>query len=151
MYIDYLDTPTGMLEIQASDQGVQSIVFRDGKPGSVNGNSVTEICKHQLEEYFKGRRVTFDLPLAPRGTDFQQKIWAALRQIPFGETASYLEIAQAVNNPKAVRAVGAANGRNPISIIVPCHRVIGSDGSLTGYAYGLARKEWLLKHEGAIV
>lgn len=148
MYIDYLETPTGILEIKASNEGINSILFQDVKPSLVKSNGLTEKCKQQLAEYFNGRRVKFDLPLSPQGTDFQQSIWRALLGIPFGKTASYRDVAHAVNNPKAVRAVGAANGKNPISIVVPCHRVIGSDGSLTGYAGGLERKEWLLKHEG---
>ena len=101
----------------------------------------------QLGEYFAGTRKDFDLPLAPEGTPFQQKSWEALRAIPYGETISYGEQARRLGSPSAVRAVGAANGRNPISIIVPCHRVIGSDGSLTGFAAGLDAKAWLLRHE----
>jgi methylated-DNA-[protein]-cysteine S-methyltransferase len=101
----------------------------------------------QLTEYFAGVRHEFDLPLAPHGTDFQRQVWAELRRIPFAETTTYGELAERIGNPRAVRAVGMANGRNPISIIVPCHRVIGSDGTLTGYAGGLAAKEWLLAHE----
>lgn len=101
----------------------------------------------QLQEYFDGRRVTFEIPLAPDGTDFQRRVWMALRDIPYAHTVSYGDIARGVGNPKGVRAVGLANGRNPISIIVPCHRVIGADGSLTGYGGGLERKQWLLAHE----
>lgn len=104
-------------------------------------------AREQLEAYFAGDLTTFDLPLNPTGTDFQKQVWKALLQIPFGETVSYQAIANSINNPKAVRAVGAANGRNPIGIIVPCHRVIGANGSLTGYAGGLERKQWLLEHE----
>lgn len=107
-------------------------------------------ARRQLEEYFAGKRTTFDLPLAPTGTAFQQRVWKALREVPFGKTASYGDIARRIGNPKGVRAVGLANGRNPISIVVPCHRVIGSDGSLTGYGGGLDRKQWLLRHEGAL-
>lgn len=101
----------------------------------------------QLTEYFAGTRQTFDLPLAPAGTDFQKKVWAALCTIPYGETRSYKEIALQINNPKGCRAVGMANNRNPIMLIIPCHRVIGSNGSLVGYAGGLDVKEWLLTHE----
>jgi len=103
--------------------------------------------RQQLLEYFSGGRAEFDLPLAPQGTNFQQRVWAELRRIPYGQTASYTEIAQRIGQPTAVRAVGMANGRNPISLIVPCHRVVGSDGSLTGYAGGLDAKRWLLRHE----
>jgi methylated-DNA-[protein]-cysteine S-methyltransferase len=105
----------------------------------------------QLGEYFAGERTAFDLPLAPRGTPFQLAVWAELTRIPYGKTVSYGEVAAALGkSPVASRAVGLANGRNPISIIVPCHRVIGADGSLTGYGWGLDRKEWLLRHEGAL-
>jgi methylated-DNA-[protein]-cysteine S-methyltransferase len=106
-------------------------------------------AREQLTEYFAGHLRTFDVPLAPNGTDFQRRVWSALREIPFGTTISYAELARRVSSVAAVRAVGAANGRNPIPIIVPCHRVIGSDGSLTGFGGGLPRKQWLLRHEGA--
>lgn len=105
----------------------------------------------QLLEYFARRRTRFELPLAPVGTVFQQRVWAALLEIPFGVTISYGELATRLGDPKASRAVGLANGRNPISIIVPCHRVIGANGNLTGYGGGLDRKEWLLRHEGALL
>jgi methylated-DNA-[protein]-cysteine S-methyltransferase len=102
----------------------------------------------QLEEYFAGKRRDFDLPLRPQGTDFQQRVWRALTEIPYGVTWSYGELARRIGNPNASRAVGLANGQNPISILVPCHRVIGANGSLTGYGGGLERKRWLLAHEG---
>lgn len=105
----------------------------------------------QLDEYFERRRRVFELPLAPQGTAFQQRVWAALLEIPFGVTISYGELATRLGDPKASRAVGLANGRNPISLIVPCHRVIGANGNLTGYGGGLDRKEWLLRHEGALL
>lgn len=104
-------------------------------------------ARKQLEAYFAGRMADFDLPLAMRGTEFQQQVWQELQNIPFGQTISYGELARRVGNPNSSRAVGAANGRNPISIIVPCHRVIGSNGKLTGYGGGMQRKEWLLAHE----
>lgn len=107
-------------------------------------------CAAQLNEYFAGERTDFDVTLAAQGTVFQQAVWQALIAVPFGHTQSYSDIANALSNPKAVRAVGAANGKNPISIIVPCHRIIGANGKLTGYAGGLARKQWLLEHEGSI-
>jgi methylated-DNA-[protein]-cysteine S-methyltransferase len=103
----------------------------------------------QLDAYFAGELVDFDTPLEMRGTDFQRRVWASLREIPYGETISYGELARWVGNPKASRAVGLANGRNPVAIVVPCHRVIGADGSLTGYGGGLDRKVWLLEHEAA--
>ena len=104
-------------------------------------------CKMQLDEYFRGERKTFDLPLAPKGTDFQKKVWNALQEIPYGETRTYGEIAAAVGNPKAARAVGMANNKNPIGIIIPCHRVVGANGKLVGYAGGMDKKEWLLQLE----
>lgn len=105
----------------------------------------------ELREYFAGTRTSFDVPCAAAGTPFQKQVWAALARIPFGQTVTYGDIARRIGNPNAVRAVGLANGRNPISIIVPCHRVIGSDGSLTGYGGGIKNKEWLLRHEGALL
>lgn len=107
-------------------------------------------ARRQLDEYFAGERLAFDLPLAPSGTPFQLRVWAALREIPYGATTSYGEIARHLGDPRATRAVGAANGRNPISIIVPCHRVIGASGSLTGFGGGLDRKRWLLEHEASV-
>jgi methylated-DNA-[protein]-cysteine S-methyltransferase len=106
-------------------------------------------ARSELAEYFAGERTEFEVPIAADGTAFQQRVWAALRTVPYGSRATYREIADQIGAPRAIRAVGAANGRNPISIIVPCHRVIGSDGSLTGYAGGLAAKEWLLKLEAS--
>jgi methylated-DNA-[protein]-cysteine S-methyltransferase len=108
-------------------------------------------AREQLEAYFAGQLTVFDLPLAPQGTEFQQRVWMALRDIPYGETISYAELARRIGKPLAVRAVGGANGRNPISIIVPCHRVIGADGSLTGFGGGIERKRWLLRHEASHV
>ena len=104
-------------------------------------------CKMQLDEYFRGERKTFDLPLAPKGTDFQKKVWNALQKIPYGETRTYGEIAAAVGNPKGARAVGMAKNKNPIGIILPCHRVVGANGKLVGYAGGMDKKEWLLQLE----
>ena len=104
-------------------------------------------CKKQLDEYFAGKRETFDLPLAPKGTEFQQKVWNALKEIPYGETRTYGEIAAAIGNPKAARAVGMANNKNPIGILIPCHRVVGANGKLVGYAGGMEKKEFLLELE----
>jgi len=108
-------------------------------------------AREQLEAYFASELQVFDLPLAPQGTEFQQRVWTTLRDIPYGETISYAELARRIGKPQAVRAVGGANGRNPISIIVPCHRVIGADGSLTGFGGGIERKRWLLAHEASHV
>ncbi|WP_305879902.1 methylated-DNA--[protein]-cysteine S-methyltransferase [Simiduia sp. 21SJ11W-1] len=151
-----MTTPIGDLWVSASALGVTEVAF-DKAASNFAGipdarvpealHWASEACV-QLAEYFAGRRQEFDLPLAARGTAFQQQVWAALTAVPLGATASYGDIAAGIGKPKAVRAVGAANGRNPIAIVVPCHRVIGANGTLTGYAGGLARKQWLLRHEG---
>ena len=150
MYVDFITTPIGILEIKASQVGVTSVMFseQENKAAVVCRSEIVNVCKQQLEEYFSGARKIFNFPLDQQGTDFQKTVWACLLKIPFGQVASYQDIANMISNPKAVRAVGAANGKNPISIILPCHRVIGSNKSLTGYAGGLGRKLWLLQHEG---
>lgn len=153
MYVDYFtppfEAPIGLLEIRASDAGITHILFIDEPTMAVSAHPLIERCKAQLDEYFQGRRQTFDVPLAPQGTAFQQRVWLQLRDIAYGETCSYATISSGIGSPKSHRAVGAANGRNPLSIVVPCHRVIGSNGQLTGYAGGLERKQWLLRHEQA--
>jgi len=147
IYIDHLLTPLGIMEVLASETGVASIHFVDSvKP--VNANKLTELTLRQLDEYYSGSREIFELALTPDGTDFQKRVWLALGKIEFGKTCSYKEIAQQIDNPKGVRAVGLANSKNPLTIVVPCHRVIGVNGALTGYASGLKRKAWLLQHEG---
>jgi methylated-DNA-[protein]-cysteine S-methyltransferase len=141
-------SPIGALAVRASEVGVAEIFFADGPILSNPGkNNHLDVCLRQLDEYFRGQRDNFDVDLDLRGTEFQMSVWRALLLIPYGETASYGRIAGLVGRPKAVRAVGGANHRNPVSIIVPCHRVVGSDGGLTGYGGGLWRKEWLLEHE----
>lgn len=145
-HIQQFDTPLGIMEIEATDSAVLSIHFVD-RTRTANPNSITQLVKKQLEEYYDGEREAFDLPLSPSGTEFQQTVWNALSIIGFGKTCSYSDIAHQIKNPKAVRAVGSANGKNPLTIVVPCHRVIGSNGSLTGYASGTERKQWLLNHE----
>jgi len=147
IYQDYLDTPIGVLAIRANEKAVINVCFIESCSQTVNGNAVTQACKLQLKEYFDGTRKTFHLCLENTGTQFQTQVWNALSSIPFGQVASYQDIAIKINNPNAVRAVGTANGKNPHTIIVPCHRVIGSNGTLTGYAGGLNRKQWLLAHE----
>lgn len=144
-----IDTAKGPLLITANDEGVTAVAFLDTAPESVRPNAVTREASSQLTAYFSKKLQKFDLPLTPKGTEFQQQVWHALLHVPYGETASYLDIAKAVGNPKGVRAVGMANGRNPIAIIVPCHRIIGSNKTLTGYAGGLERKQYLLNLEGA--
>ena len=148
MYTDYMSTPIGVIEIQASLQGITKVIFSASETNLVHASELTHRCKQQLKEYFVGKRRIFDLPLDQQGTLFQRSIWACLKEIPFGQVVAYRDIADRVNNRKAVRAVGAANGKNLIGIIVPCHRVIGGNGTLTGYAGGLDRKAWLLEHEG---
>ena len=111
------------------------------------GSVKIQRVKKQFEEYFNGTRKTFDIPLSPEGTEFQKKVWTELLNIPYGETTTYQQMANKLGDPKVIRAAASANGKNPISIVIPCHRVIGSDGSLTGYAGGLHRKKWLLEHE----
>jgi len=149
-YVDYFSSPIGLLEVLADDNGVTALRFVDQQQAP-RDSDFTKTVLRQLSEYFDGNRNKFDLPLAAQGTAFQKRVWAALMEIPSGTTASYADIAQKVESPKAVRAVGAANGQNPIGIIVPCHRIIGSNGKLTGYAFGLEKKAWLLQHEGAIL
>jgi methylated-DNA-[protein]-cysteine S-methyltransferase len=134
-------------------QGIQQIVFNSKKQPQQpethwenNPKPFSQACK-QLDEYFEGTRQNFTLKLAPTGTQFQQSVWQQLRKIPYGNTCSYGDIASALDNPKASRAVGAANGANPLPIVIPCHRVIGANGSLTGFSGGLAVKDWLLAHE----
>ncbi|MFV8783287.1 methylated-DNA--[protein]-cysteine S-methyltransferase [Microbulbifer sp. SA54] len=148
----------GELGIAASERGVVAIDLQAGKrPLPVKpewqavSSALTDEAAEQLRDYFEGRRRTFDLPLDAAGTPFQQGVWRALCAIPYGETRSYRELAEAIGNPKAVRAVARANGANPLSIVVPCHRVIGADGTLTGYAGGLEMKARLLALEGALV
>lgn len=143
----YLDTPVGMLEIAAADGALKHIYFVESAIHKTTVNDTLRQAKQQLAEYLAGERKRFDLPMAPQGTEFQKRVWQALTTIEFGDTCSYLDIARLIGNEKAVRAVGAANGKNPLSIIVPCHRVIGSNGKLTGYAGGLSKKAWLLTLE----
>ncbi|MBX2800893.1 MAG: methylated-DNA--[protein]-cysteine S-methyltransferase [Myxococcales bacterium] len=149
------DSPLGPIRVEATPQGLRRISLLDGvgvedpPPGAEAGTlPVIEEAIRQLRAYFDGGRTHFELPVDVPGTDFQQQVWQALTEIPFGETRSYGEVAQAIGKPKAVRAVGAANGRNPLPIVVPCHRVIGADGSLTGFRGGVELKRRLLGHEG---
>lgn len=146
-------SPIGPLLLTARDSALTGVQmqnqrhFRELPPGTVRDDSWFADVASQLDRYFSGELATFDLPLQLGGTDFQRSVWKQLQAIPYGETISYSELARRVGNPNACRAVGLANGRNPIAIIVPCHRVIGANGSLTGYGGGLDRKTWLLQHE----
>lgn len=144
----FIETPLGPAKITGDEHGIASVLILDTKEEL--SDSIPEYlldCVIQLKEYFNGTRKTFDLKIHPEGTTFQKKVWKQLETIPFGNTISYLQLSKQLGDPKAIRAVASANGKNPLWIIVPCHRVIGSDGSLTGYAGGLHRKQWLLNHE----
>jgi methylated-DNA-[protein]-cysteine S-methyltransferase len=145
----FLLSPLGILEIISNDSFIISLLFRDDIEviPDFNENQIVHNCIVQLMEYFEGKRFIFDLALNPAGTDFQKKVWSKVFGINFGEVVSYGDISKTLGNPKLTRAVGLANGANPITIIIPCHRVIGSNGTLTGYSGGLNRKKWLLNHE----
>ena len=154
MWFDNFNTPIGKLHVAVDDSGLRFVMFENNKydaPHRENwkrDTSVTREAREQLLQYFSGDRKEFDLVLNPVGTEFQKQTWHILAKIPFGETWSYGQVASKIGSPKAVRAVGAANGRNPLPIILPCHRVIGSNGTLTGFGGGLPTKQWLLEHEG---
>lgn len=154
LFFSSLSTPIGELGIFAGADAINRVEFIDRiqdhnliDQSKYQDSDLTLLAKKQLEQYFSGEIMIFDLPLDPQGTPFRQQTWLALQKIPYGETRYYSQQAELMNNKKAVRAVGAANGANPIAIIIPCHRVIGKDGSLTGYAGGLDRKAWLLNFE----
>ena len=152
--IIYYKSPIGTAKIIGDENGIQSISVLD--EDITTPIDVTKIpvcikdCISQLDDYFAGTRTKFDLKLNPQGTEFQQKVWKELRNIPYNTTRTYLEQTKAIGDVKAIRAVASANGKNPIWIVIPCHRVIGSDGSLTGYAGGIWRKKWLLEHENPV-
>ena len=153
---DVIETPIGRLIVASDAQAITGVWMANANPDDQRWterrgtDALLDEARAELVAYFEGRLRTFTVPLAPNGTDFQRGVWSALTKIPFGTTISYAELARRVKNEAAVRAVGAANGRNPIPIIVPCHRVIGSDGSLTGFGGGLDRKRWLLQHENCL-
>ena len=150
-FVSYLDSPIGLIEIVGNEYAVTELNFLDEKRETdFSSNQIVDDAASQVREYLAGDRKEFSVPLDMAGTEFQKKVWKALLTVGYGRTVSYKYIAEAVGNPKAVRAVGAANGKNPVGIIVPCHRIIGSDGSLTGYASGIWRKEWLLRLEGCL-
>lgn len=156
IWYDYLPTPIGKLLLAADAQGLRDVWFETGKhkkdpdPRWLHTPSRLDFARKQLDEYFAGERQSFDLPLHPLGTPFQVQVWHTLAGIPYGTTISYAELARRIGQPLAVRAVGAANGRNPLPIILPCHRVIGSDGSLTGFGGGLPTKRFLLGMEDRV-
>lgn len=143
-----IKSPLGFTKIVGDEDGISSITILNSEEKITDIiPEVLDDCVIQLNEYFEGSRKQFDLKLNPEGTDFQKKVWKELEQIPFGKTISYLELSKQLGDVKAIRAVANANSKNPLWIVVPCHRVIGSDGSLTGYVGGLHRKQWLLEHE----
>lgn len=160
----HLPSPVGDLLVAASERGLTTLLFDvwghgpsaaereswEADDGTGPAGAILAQARRQLGEYFDGARTTFDLPLDLQGTSFQRQVWDELTRIPFGATRTYGEIARRVGAPSASRAVGAANGRNPVAIVVPCHRVIGANGDLTGFGGGMARKEWLLKHEAGV-
>lgn len=143
----YIKTPLGIAAITGDENGVAIISVSDGGIASIEIPLFLQIAVQQLQEYFDSKRTDFTFLLNPKGTEFQQKVWKSLVNIPFGKTKTYLEQSKRLGDVKAIRAVASANGKNPLWIVVPCHRVIGSDGSLTGYAGGIWRKKWLLEHE----
>jgi methylated-DNA-[protein]-cysteine S-methyltransferase len=150
-----LDSPVGQLRLIATETALLAVLWPEEREGRVKfttepvdgDNKVLRQTAKQLGEYFAGKRRSFDLPLELRGTEFQQQVWQALAEIPFAETSTYGKQAAAIGRPRAIRAVGSANGRNPLSIVLPCHRIVGADGKLTGFAGGLDTKRWLLDHE----
>lgn len=143
----FINSPLGITKIVGDENGISIIsVLAEGEVTEEIPLELQEAV-HQLQDYFDGKRNDFDFKLNPKGTDFQQKVWQELLKIPFGKTMSYMDLSKKLGDVKAIRAVASANGKNPLWIVVPCHRVIGTDGSLTGYAGGLWRKKWLLEHE----
>jgi methylated-DNA-[protein]-cysteine S-methyltransferase len=143
----YIKTPLGIATIIGDENGISVISVSDEGETSSTIPTILKDAVSQLNGYFEGKRNDFDFKLNPKGTDFQQKVWKGLLEIPFGKTMSYMDLSKKLGDVKAIRAVASANGKNPLWIVVPCHRVIGTDGSLTGYAGGLWRKKWLLEHE----
>jgi len=148
--IQYMESPAGLLKITASETGITAVSFCEHISENDSPSFLTNQCAHQLLEYIEGKRKIFELPLHANGTPFQQRVWDKLLSIPFGKTCSYHQLAVDLGDPKCIRAAGTANGKNPIAVIIPCHRVIGAHGELTGYAGGLPRKKWLLDHEARV-
>lgn len=146
-YQTSINSPLGFLLVKSNGQAITEVSFSEKDIPEQNECGVLAACRQQLEDYFSGKRKTFDLPLSPEGTPFQQKVWAELQKIAYGETITYMDLAVRLGDPKCIRAAGTANGRNPIAIIIPCHRVIGAGNKLTGYAGGLWRKKMLLELE----
>ena len=151
----FVTSPIGVLQLEATENALVAIRFKESKQAdaenTVSTNPVIDETVAQIDAYFQGQLTTCDLPLDLRGTEFQQSVWQALCKIPYGQTISYLQLANRLGDPKKVRAVGSANGKNPIPVIIPCHRVVGADGTLVGYSGGISRKKALLRHEDAIL
>ncbi len=151
LYYSYYESPVGLLKIGATEQYIAELSFVDNTQQMAHGEpgvcDIIHTCTEQLIEFFKGRRKQFDLPIHQEGTEFQKRVWNKLLDIPFGKTISYLDLAKKLGDPKVIRAAATTNGKNKIAIIVPCHRVIGTDKSLVGFSGGLWRKKWLLQHE----
>ena len=148
LYTAYYNSPVGLLKLQCSDKHMKSVTFSEAEGEMENiAHKILQTCSKQLDEYFAGKRKSFNLPLNQDGTEFQCKVWTLLYKIPYGKTISYITLAKQYGDTKAIRAVASANGKNNLAIIVPCHRVIGSNQTLVGYAGGLWRKKWLLDHE----
>jgi len=153
-YTTYIKSPLGPLQVKSKEEGLTAIKYCDNDPPELSDGNQNPILKktvNQLKEYFEGERKSFDIPLLLKGTHFQQTVWEQLQQIPYGQTITYGELAKRLGDPQKARAVAGANGLNPIPIIIPCHRVIGSDDQLTGYSGGIERKQYLLQLEGALL
>lgn len=151
LFKKYYDSPVGILELRSTDKGLSGLYFVEEKKDTEKLNTILENTIQQLDEYFNEGRTAFDLPIDVEGTDFQQRVWAELLKIPFGITKTYLDIAKSLGDRNTLRAVGLANGKNKISIIIPCHRVIGANGELTGFGGGIWRKKRLLDHESKYI
>lgn len=150
MPVDYFESRIGLIKIECDEKEIIEVCFVDEKE-EINASDLTEKAKKELWEYFIGKRLSFDLPLRLNGTEFQEKVWNELLKIPYGKTVSYKEIAERIGSPKACRAVGNANNKNKIAILIPCHRVVGANRQLVGYAGGLVRKKALLEHEKEVM
>jgi methylated-DNA-[protein]-cysteine S-methyltransferase len=151
LYYDYCRSEIGLIEVGGTESEILSVAFVDRCQDEHESHATVREGVRQLKEYLSGARRAFDLPLGLRGTAFQVQVWRQVLAVPYGQAATYQDIADAIGNPRAVRAVGAANGRNPLPLFVPCHRIIGHDGRLVGYGGGLWRKKWLLRHEGYLL
>lgn len=146
----FIKTPLGIAKLTGDEKGIREIIILDNELESDTIPKELKVAVEQIHEYFEGKRTAFTFRINPLGTEFQQKVWKVLLTIPYGKTISYLALSKKIGDVKAIRAVASANGKNPLWIVVPCHRVIGSDGSLSGYAGGLWRKKWLLEHENPV-